>query len=320
MYIVTGAAGFIGHHVVRALNRRGIDDILAVDSLSDGAKFRNLAACRIDDYADSEAFRADLRARNLSGVDGILHLGACADTMETDGQYMLDANFTFSKELFAFALEQGVRFVYASTAALYGPTGPSIIAPEHEQPVNLYAYSKLLFDTYVRRRIDKAAATVAGLRYFNVYGPGEQHKGRMASMVTRLYTQLATTGTAKLFTGSDGYGDGEQKRDFVYVEDVAEATVSFLEGDDRWGLYNIGTGTARSFNETAELLIDRLGGGTVVYVPFPDQLRGKYQSFTEADLTTLRTDGCTTTFRPLEDGIDAALPQWREEAGTAGND
>ena len=308
MHIITGAAGFIGSNLVRGLNDRGIRDVIAVDDLTLGEKFRNLADCEIADYLDLRDFRELIR-RGAPGLEitAILHQGACADTTEANGRYMMDANFEASKELLHLAIERRVPFVYASSASVYGNATHCVESPECEGPLNLYAYSKLLFDRYVRRWLDRVETTVVGLRYFNVYGPREEHKGRMASMVSQLYAQLRDTGVARLFEGTDGYEDGEQRRDFVSVGDVVDVNCSFAAGPARRGIFNLGTGRSRSFNDIARTLIARLGRGRIEYVPFPDSLRGKYQSFTQADVRALRNAGYDRPFTTLEDGIDRLL-------------
>ncbi len=306
MHIVTGAAGFIGSNLVRALNARGVRDILAVDDLEQGDKFRNLRDCDIADFMDRREFRDYVR-RGAPGLEAeaLLHQGACADTTESDGRYMMDNNFTFSKELLHWALGRRVPFIYASSASVYGAARHCDEIPECEGPLNVYAYSKLLFDQYVRRLLadGDVPSTVVGLRYFNVYGPREEHKGRMASMVWQLYHQLKRNGVARLFEGTDGFADGEQRRDFVFVGDVVEINLFFAEGPVRQGIFNVGTGTSRSFNDIARILIERLGRGEIQYVPFPESLRGKYQSFTESDITRLRAAGFDRPMTSLEDGI-----------------
>jgi ADP-L-glycero-D-manno-heptose 6-epimerase len=305
--VVTGAAGFVGSNLIHALNARGHDRIIAVDDLTDGDKFRNLAGCAIADYLDRDEFRTDLRRWNLHNDIGlVLHQGACADTTESDGRFMMDVNYTYSKEILDWCLERRIPLVYASSAAVYGRAG-RCIEEQGENPLNVYAYSKLLFDQYVRRLLPEARSTVVGLRYFNVYGPGEAHKGRMASMVWQLWRQIEETGVARLFEGTDGYGPGEQKRDFVSVADVAEVNLFFGNGPVHTGIYNVGTGRARSFNDIARALIARLGRGRIEYIPFPASLAGKYQSFTQADTQALRDAGYERPFLTLEEGIDHML-------------
>jgi ADP-L-glycero-D-manno-heptose 6-epimerase len=304
MHIVTGAAGFIGSNVVRGLNERGIRDILAVDDLERGEKFLNLRGCEIADFMDKREFLEAVR-RGAPGLEAhaVLHQGACADTTESNGRYMLENNFTYSKDLLHWALDRKIPFVYASSASVYGAGRHCAETPECEGPLNVYAYSKLLFDNYVRRRLSSIKSTVVGLRYFNVYGPGELHKGRMASMVYQLYDQLKRTGVAKLFEGTDGYADGDQRRDFVYVGDVVAINLFFAEGAAKQGVFNVGTGVSRSFNDIARTIIARLGRGEIQYIPFPESLRGKYQSFTESDISRLRAAGYDRPFTTLELGI-----------------
>jgi ADP-L-glycero-D-manno-heptose 6-epimerase len=304
MYIVTGAGGFVGSNLVRALNDRGIRDILAVDDLTQGDKFRNLRDCEIADYMDRAEFR-DLVRRGSSGVQpaAVLHQGACADTTESDGRYMLDNNFTYSKELLHWALDRQAPLVYASSASVYGMSRHCAETPEHEGPLNVYAYSKLLFDHYVRRLMPRLSTTVVGLRYFNVYGPREGQKGRMASMVWQIYHQLKTTGRARLFEGTDGYAAGEQRRDFVFVGDAVAINLFFATGSVRQGIFNVGTGSSRSFNDIVQAVIGLLGRGEIEYIPFPESLRGKYQSFTESDISRLRNAGYKPPFTTLEEGV-----------------
>lgn len=304
MHIVTGAAGFVGSNLVRALNARGVRDVIAVDDLTQGDKFQNLRDCDLADYLDRGEFREAVRRNSPSlKAAALLHQGACADTTESDGRYMLDNNFTFSKELLHWCLERRIPFVYASSASVYGNTRQCAETPECEAPLNVYAYSKLLFDQYVRRLSPEVGSTVVGLRYFNVYGPRERHKGRMASMVWQLHRQLEETGVARLFEGTDGFGPGEQRRDFVSVGDAVAVNLHFAEGPPKRGVFNVGTGSSRSFNDIAQALIARRGEGRVEYIPFPESLRGKYQSFTESDITRLRAAGYDRPFATLEEGI-----------------
>lgn len=318
MRIVTGAAGFVGSNLVRALNDRGVRDIVAVDDLSQGDKFRNLADCQLADYLDRDAFR-DLLRRGAPGLKptAVYHQGACADTTESDGRYMMDNNHTFSRELLHWALGHRAPFVYASSASVYGRSRICEERPELEGPLNVYAFSKLLFDRHVQG-LPNPESTVVGLRYFNVYGPREAHKGAMASMVWQLHQQLRTEGEARLFEGTDGFEAGEQRRDFVAVGDVVAVNLFFGEGAAARGgairgVFNVGTGVARSFNDIARILIDRLGRGTIRYVPFPEKLRGKYQSFTQANIQALRQAGYGRSFASLEEGIDRLLA-WDREA------
>lgn len=311
MYLVTGGAGFIGSHIVRGLNDRGITDIIVVDDLSDGHKCVNLNDCTIADYYDREEFRWMVERSALDApLEAIFHQGACTDTMEFDGQYMMDNNFTFSRTLLNFALTKKVPLVYASSAAVYGASKSFEEIPENERPLNVYGYSKLVFDQHVRRRLEVAQSTVVGLRYFNVYGTRETQKGRMASMVYQLYTQLRETGKAKLFEGTDGYDDGEQRRDFISVEDVVKINLFFAEGPVRKGIFNAGTGESRSFNDIARTLVDLMGKGKIEYIPFPEELEGKYQSFTEAGVSRLRDNGYSDKFLTLEEGISRAYAGW----------
>jgi len=314
MHIVTGAAGFVGCNLVRALNERGIREIMAVDDLTQGDKFRNLRDCEIADYMDRTDFREFVR-RGATGLEpaALLHQGACADTTESDGRYMLDNNFTYSKELLHWALDRGVPFVYASSASVYGSSPRCVETPDHEGPLNVYAYSKLLFDQYVRRLVPRISTTVVGLRYFNVYGPREGHKGRMASMVWQVYQQVRSSGLARLFEGTDGFAAGEQRRDFVFVGDAVAVNLHFASGPPRQAIVNVGTGKSRSFNDIARIVISLLGRGEIQYIPFPESLRGKYQSFTESDITRLRAAGYDQPMTSLEEGIRQLVEQAGKE-------
>jgi ADP-L-glycero-D-manno-heptose 6-epimerase len=308
--IVTGGAGFIGSNVVKELNRRGRTDILVVDNLERAEKFRNLSDLVIQDYLDKRDFRARLEAGRFDPkVDAIIHNGACSDTMGGDGRYMLENNFGDSKAVLHYALANHIPLVYASSAATYGGSPSFVPVPANERPLNVYGYSKLLFDQYVRHLLPDIRSTVVGLRYFNVYGPREQHKGRMMSVLHQLLRQLHEQGVCRLFTGTDGYGDGEQVRDFVFVGDIVDISLQFVEGPATQGIFNAGTGQARSFNAIAQTLIQHLGKGRIDYIPFPEELRGKYQSFTQADLTSLRAAGYTRAFTALEDGIRQTLAE-----------
>ena len=317
--IVTGAAGFIGSKLVEGLNRRGVTEVVAVDNLAHADKFRNLAGCEIADYVDYADFIADLD-RFEGSVGAVFHQGACSDTMETDGRYMMENNYEYSKRLLEWCQEEEVPFIYASSASVYG-AGPEFREERRcEKPLNVYGYSKFLFDQYVRRRLPEASAQIAGLRYFNVYGPNEQHKGRMASVAYHAYHQLLSAGKVKLFVGSDGYGNGEQRRDFVFVDDVVEVNLWLLERGDVSGVFNCGTGRAQSFNELAAAVINaaqrtRLSVAEMVakslieYIAFPPALVGKYQSYTQADLSRLRAAGYGREFHPVESGASAYVAE-----------
>ena len=310
MLIVTGGAGFIGSQLVQELNRRGHTDILVVDNLERSEKFRNLSDLVIQDYMDKRTFRARLDAGTFDlQAEAIFHNGACSDTMGGDGRYMLENNFGDSKAVLNYALSRGIPLVYASSAATYG-AGPRFAPdPANERPLNVYGYSKLLFDQHVRHILPQARSTVVGLRYFNVYGPREDHKGRMMSVLHQLLRQLRDEGVCRLFAGSGGYGPGEQLRDFVHVGDVVDMGLHFASGPMATGIFNAGTGRARSFNAIAQTLIKLLGRGRIEYIPFPAELEGKYQSYTEADLTGLRAAGYSRPATELEEGIRLTLEE-----------
>ena len=310
MYIVTGGAGFIGSNLVRDLLRRGHENVVVVDDLSDGHKFVNIADLAIADYLDKDDFLDKLSERGFaSDIEAILHQGACSETTEWDGRYMMKNNYSYSQVLLHHCLENQIPYIYASSAAVYGASETFVENPEHEHPLNVYGYSKLQFDRYVRRVAATPASQVVGLRYFNVYGPREQHKGSMASVAFHFHNQLREQGEARLFEGSGGYDDGEQLRDFVYVDDVCAVNSWFLENPGASGIFNCGSGKAQSFNDVANAVIDWNGDGNIRYIAFPDQLKGAYQSYTQADLTKLRAVGCDVTFRPVEAGVGCYLDE-----------
>lgn len=309
MIIVTGGAGFIGSNIVQRLNSAGITDIMVVDDLRDGHKALNLASCQIADYMDYEDFLRRIVARKdvAAKILGVLHQGACTVTTEWDGRLMMRLNYEFSKHLLHYCLERRIPLVYASSASVYGAGREFRVAPECERPINVYAWSKLAFDQHVRRVTGTAGTQVVGLRYFNVYGPGEAHKGPMASVVWHFHQQLRQGDEVRLFDGSGGYGPGEQLRDFIHVDDVASANLWFLEHGGRRGLFNLGTGRARSFNDVARAVIAWHGRGSIRYIPFPAALAGSYQSFTQADLATLRLAGYHDGFVDIEAGVRSYL-------------
>jgi ADP-L-glycero-D-manno-heptose 6-epimerase len=322
--VVTGAAGMIGSNLVHGLNAIGIDDVIAVDDLTDGPKYRNLLGAKLSDYFDRRDFYTRFARGEFGRVDAVLHEGACSDTMEHDGRFMLDTNYRCSKDLLDACQAQGTRLLYASSAATYGGSASFVESPEFERPLNVYGYSKLLFDNVVRRMLPGAqagrGAQVVGFRYFNVYGPREQHKGRMASVAFHHFNQFRETGKVKLFGAHDGYGAGQQSRDFVFVDDVVAVNLWFLQNPDRSGIFNLGTGRAQPFNdvalasvnavraqrgEAALPLADLVAQGAIEYIDFPAALVGKYQSFTQADLTRLRATGCPHAFADVSTGVKA---------------
>ena len=306
MIVVTGGAGFIGSNLVKSFNDTGIEDILVVDHLKNSAKMENLRGLKFQDYQDKSRFlsRVEQGGSGLGGIDGIFHVGACSDTMEADGAYMMETNYEYSKILLHYCLSRGIPFHYSSSASVYGNGEKGFRESEScEYPLNVYAYSKYLFDNYVRHLLPPIGSQVVGLRYFNVFGPQENHKGRMASIVWQLYHQLKKDGVARLFTGTGGYDDGEQRRDFISVQDVVRVHRFFWEHPEKSGVFNCGTGKANTFNAVARALIDRLGFGRIEYVPFPATLTGKYQSFTEADPSLLRSISWEEEFTPLEKAV-----------------
>ncbi|HEC26638.1 MAG TPA: ADP-glyceromanno-heptose 6-epimerase [Gammaproteobacteria bacterium] len=319
MIIVTGGAGFIGANIVKGLNDSGRDDVIVVDNLEKGGKFLNLVDLEIADYIDKRDFIDMINGGEFNGeVEAIFHLGACSDTMEYNGLYMMSNNYDYSKTLLHFCQQNRASFIYASSASVYG-TGPVFReSPEFESPLNVYAYSKFQFDKYVRRMYEDRSAQIVGLRYFNVYGDREQHKGRMASVAFHFSNQYRETGYVKLFEGVDGYENGAQLRDFVSVEDVVDLNLFLLKHPDVSGIFNVGTGHCQSFNDMAVASINRcrLEEGKeaqdlatlqqkkiIRYIDFPETLRGKYQSFTEADISALRAAGYTKDFLTVEEGV-----------------
>lgn len=314
MIVVTGGAGFIGSNIVKGLNQRGREDIIVVDDLSEGVKFRNLVDCEIQDYIDKEKFVADLqKPGGLAGhVETVFHEGACSSTTEWDGRYMLENNYEYSRRLLDFCVENGAAFLYASSASVYGGGNSFSESRIHEAPLNVYGYSKFLFDQYVRRILPASNNQIAGFRYFNVYGPREQHKGSMASVAYHLGQQLGQGQNPRLFEGCDGYGDGEQRRDFIYVDDVVDVNLWFMDNPGVSGIYNVGTGHCQSFNDVANAVIDWYGKGEIEYIPFPDHLRGRYQSYTEADVKALRDAGYAKPFMPVEEGIPLYM-EWLKD-------
>ena len=318
--VVTGAAGMIGSNLVHGLNKIGIDDVIAVDDLTDGPKYRNLLGASISDYFDKSEFYTRFSKGEFGRVDAVLHQGACSDTMEHDGRFMLDTNYRCSKDLLDACQSRGTRLLYASSAATYGGSASFREEPEFERPLNVYGYSKLLFDNVVRRALPTAGSQIVGFRYFNVYGPREQHKARMASVAFHHFNQFRETGKVKLFGEYGGYAPGEQSRDFVFVDDVVAVNLWFLQNPDKSGIFNLGTGRAQPFNDVAVATVNAaraLKGeaalsqaelvrqGLIEYIDFPQALAGKYQCFTQADLSRLRATGCAHTFADVSSGVKA---------------
>jgi len=329
--VVTGAAGFIGANLVKALNARGEADIVAVDNLQRAEKVANIADCEIADYIDKRDFIERIAAGRFDAkVSAVLHQGACSDTMETDGRYMMENNYRYSLALLDWCQARGVPFIYASSASVYGAGTAFRESRENERPLNVYGYSKFLFDQAVRRRLPSSASQVAGFRYFNVYGPREAHKGRMASVAFHFFNQYRAEGRVRLFEGSAGYGPGEQVRDFVSVEDVVKVNLHFLDNPRLSGVYNVGTGRGETFNAVARATVNavRLGrgekalsleelraAGAIEYIPFPAQLVGKYQSYTQADVSALRKAGYAAPFLDVEQGVGRYVAARLAEAG-----
>lgn len=330
--VVTGAAGFIGSNIIAGLNARGIDDVIAVDDLKQGDKFRNLAGLKIADYVDADTFYDEFAGGHYGQVEAVFHEGACSDTMEQDGKYMMRNNYTLSCHLFQACQKRGARLLYASSAATYGGSDTFREDPAFELPLNVYGYSKLLFDQRMRRDCGvnfertKAGRThqVVGFRYFNVYGPHEQHKGRMASVAYHQFHQFKAEGKVKLFGEYGGYPQGGQMRDFVFVDDVVAVNLWFYDHPDQSGIFNLGSGRAQPFNDVASSVVNAMRAlqgqdtlslesiaqqGLVEYVPFPDALRGKYQCYTQADLSALRATGCNHQFVDVQTGVGKYV-QW----------
>ncbi|WP_043590088.1 ADP-glyceromanno-heptose 6-epimerase [Chromobacterium haemolyticum] len=319
--VVTGAAGFIGSNLVKALNERGVTDIIAVDNLSSGDKFRNLVDCEIAHYMDKHDFLALLLEGEFEGeLSAILHQGACSDTMNHDGKYMMDNNYQYTLALFDYCQHEEIQFLYASSAATYGKGIVFKEERQYEGPLNVYGYSKFLFDQVLRQRMKEGlSAQAVGFRYFNVYGPREQHKGRMASVAFHHFNQYREHGKVKLFGGWDGWGNGMQSRDFVSVEDVAKINLYFLDHPEKSGIFNLGSGRSQPFNDVAVATVnacrrhegqpglsldEMVAQGIVEYVDFPDALKGKYQSFTQADIGKLRSAGYDAELFSVEQGVD----------------
>ena len=315
MIIVTGGAGFIGSNIVKTLNQQGRTDIIVVDDLTDGKKFHNIADCDIADYWDKDDFlnRVQMNTGLPANIEVIFHEGACSSTTEWDGKFMMQNNYEFSKTLLHFCLQHSIVFIYASSAATYGGGKQFTESREYESPLNVYGYSKWQFDQYVRSLKLDNQSQVVGLRYFNVYGPREQHKGSMASVAFHLHNQLLKGENPKLFSGCDGYGDGGQLRDFIYINDIVAVNLWLFAHPEVKGIFNVGTGKAQSFRDVANAVIDFHKKGEIEYISFPDHLKGSYQSFTEADMRKLRTAGYDAPFKTVQEGVALYLAWLTEQ-------
>ena len=329
--IVTGAAGFIGSNIVKALNRRGETDIIAVDNLTNGHKFRNLADCDIAHYLDKHEFIRQVREHLVPhDIRAVFHQGACSNTMEHNGQYMMENNYQYSLDLLDWCQDERIPFLYASSAAVYGKGTAFREERALEKPLNVYGYSKFLFDQVVRRRIAQGlTAQVVGFRYFNVYGMREQHKGRMASVAYHHFNQYRSQGYVNLFGAYENYSNGEHSRDFVSVEDVAKVNLYFFDNFEKSGIFNLGTGRSQPFNDLAAATVNacRAAEGKpklslaelveqqlIRYTPFPEDLAGKYQSFTQADTEKLRAAGYADDFYTVEQGVERYVAWLLEQA------
>ena len=309
MIIVTGCNGFIGSNLVSQLNKLGFKNIIGVDDLSKKENLLNIAHCEIAELLDIEEFERDYlqKDNSLSQVEKIFHQGACSDTMEWDAEYIIKNNYSFSQKLLDFAERNSIAFIYASSASVYGDGKEFEEIRENENPINLYAFSKYLFDQLVRQKITDNKIQIVGLRYFNVYGPNESHKGHMASVAYHLHEQLKEGKDVQLFEGSGGFGPGEQRRDFIYVDDVVKVNLWFMNQPDISGIFNVGTGKSQTFNEVAKAVIEWHGKGSIRYIPFPKELIDSYQSFTEANIDKLRQAGYQEDFLDVQSGVKLYL-------------
>ena len=305
MIVVTGSNGFIGSNLIKGLNNLGYTDIIAVDDHSNPELKENITHCEISDYLEIQEFFDQVKTRRFDNqnIEAIFHQGACSNTMEWDSEYLYKNNLLYSKELLKLANRIKIPFIYASSASVYGDGSEFEESIENENPINLYAYSKFKFDQIVRQELKKNETQIVGLRYFNVYGPQEQHKGNMASVAYHLHNQLKDNDKIKLFEGSHGYGNGEQRRDFIYVDDVVKVNLWFLKNKKISGIFNLGTGRSQTFNDVANAVIDWNKKGTIEYIEFPEKLLDAYQSFTQADITKLRKVGYEEEFLSVQEGV-----------------
>jgi len=317
MIIVTGGAGFIGSNIVKTLNDQGETDIMVVDNLKNGVKFKNIADCEIADFLDKDDFidRINRGDSFANKVEAIFHEGACSSTTEWDGKFMMQNNYEYSKSLLHYCLDKNISYLYASSASVYGSGTVFKETREFEEPLNVYGYSKFLFDQYVRRYAKDAKSQVVGFRYFNVYGPRESHKGTMSSVAFHHNNQIQDSGVVQLFEGCDGYENGSQSRDFIYVGDAVAVNLWFMRNPDKSGIFNLGTGRSQPFNDIAKSVIKYYGKGEIEYIPFPEHLVGRYQSFTEADISELRAAGYEAPFKTVEEGVTLYMEWLKEHSG-----
>ena len=309
MIVVTGSNGFIGSNLIKGLNRLGYKDIVAVDDHANRELKENIVHCDIEKYLEIDEFLKEVQKNNFdeTGLKAIFHQGACSNTMEWDSEYLYKNNLLYSKELLNLSKRSNTPLIYASSASVYGNGKVFEEKIENEEPINLYAYSKFKFDQLVREELKENKSQIVGLRYFNVYGPQEQHKNNMASVAFHLHNQLKNDDEIKLFEGSDGYEDGEQRRDFIFVEDVVKVNLWFLENTEISGIFNVGTGRSQTFNDVANAVIDWNKKGKIKYIPFPEKLKGAYQSFTEANISKLREAGYKEEFLNVQEGVKRYL-------------
>tara|TARA_B100001250_G_scaffold411243_1_gene439461 strand:+ start:2798 stop:3763 length:966 start_codon:yes stop_codon:yes gene_type:complete len=306
MILLTGGAGFIGSNLLGYLNEKNRKDIIIVDNIGNTIKDANLVGLDYLDYVPKDDLWAWFTDEKIGKIESIIHLGACSNTLESNWDYLLENNLNYTKKLWKLASEHQIPFLYASSAATYG-SGSHSFSDDHAnlinfKPLNLYGDSKHLFDIWALEQ-SITPPRWYGLKYFNVYGPKETHKNRMASVVWHFINQLKSGKNLKLFSGSHGYGDGEQKRDFIYVDDAVKVTYYLLENEVTSGIYNIGTGKARTFNSLARAIHKIEGSGEIEYVPFPEDLKSNYQAFTEADIQKIRKSGFKSQLNPIEVGV-----------------
>jgi ADP-L-glycero-D-manno-heptose 6-epimerase len=315
MIIVTGGAGFIGSNLVQGLNARGITDLLVVDDLTDGKKCLNLSDAHLHDYVDKDDFLARVQAgQDFGPVEAVFHQGACSATTEWNGRYVMQVNYDYTKALLHWTTAHKIPFYYASSASVYGNGLVFKEARENEHPLNAYAFSKFQFDVHFRKLMSGIQSPVVGLRYFNVYGPREQHKGSMASVAWHMQQQLKAGDRVRLFEGCDGYGPGEQLRDFIHVDDVVAVNLWLLDHPEVSGIFNCGTGRAQTFNDVAHAVISQHQRGQIDYIAFPEHLKGRYQSYTQADMTALRAAGYDAPFLSVEQGVSSYM-DWLSKQG-----